>query len=244
MDIIKNITIHTSRTIMFAELAKVMDYALQNHNFIESLNQNVFHKKTKSGIDKTSKYLSTLYGFDNNSPAFKALKHFWNVSEENEKPLLAIIYAINRDYLLAESIDCITHTKLGEKVTIESLEQNIEKLHANKYSAATKKSLAQNIASSWKQVGFIAGKVKNIRVQPVISSKVVGFAMLLAYLNGERGDFIFSNMGVKALCLNESKLRELAIEAAKRDLMQYQYGGNVTAISFNNIIKTLGIDAV
>ena len=104
--------------------------------------------------------------------------------------------------------------------------------------------MAQNIASSWKQAGFIEGKVKNIRTQPEISFTVAGFALVLAYLKGERGDFIWNSIGVKALLLNESKLRELAIECAKRDLMQYQYAGNVTAISFNNLLNKIGIDAI
>ena len=229
---------------MFAELAKVMDYASSDNNFSNSLNQNVFHKKTKSGAEKTSRFLKKLYGFEIDNSSFKALKYFWATTEDNEKPLLAIIYAINNDYLLAESIDVICNSKIGARVTIESLEQNIEERYPNKYSAVTRRSIGKNIASSWKQAGFIVGKVKNIRVQPAISARIVGFAMLLAYLNGERGDFIFNNTGVKALCLNEAKLRELAIEAAKRDLMQYQYGGNVTAISFNNIIKILEVDAV
>ena len=229
---------------MFAELAKVMDYASSDNDFSNSLNQNVFHKKTQSGAEKTSRYLKKLYGFEIDNSSFKALKYFWSTTEDSEKPLLAIVYAINNDYLLAESIDVICNSKIGDRVTIESLEQNIEERYPNKYSAVTRRSIGKNIASSWKQAGFIVGKVKNIRVQPTISARIVGFAMLLAYLNGERGDFIFNNSGVKSLCLNEAQLRELAIEAAKRDLMQYQYGGNVTAISFNNIIKILEIDAV
>jgi hypothetical protein len=40
----------------------------------------------------------------------------------------------------------------------------------------------------------------------------------------------------------ESKLRELAIECAKKDLMQYQYAGSVTAINFTNLLKKIGIN--
>ena len=50
-------TVHTSRTIMFAELKKVMNHGMDNDDYINSLNQNVINKATKSGITYTSRYL-------------------------------------------------------------------------------------------------------------------------------------------------------------------------------------------
>jgi hypothetical protein len=230
-------TIHTSRTMMFAELAKVMDHSFNGDNYLESLEDNVTGKKSNSGIGKTATYLKNLYGFDMKNPSFKAFKYFWGISEPIDKPLLALVYAIHNDFLLSESIQVVQATRLNDKAAIESFEENIEKSHPNQYSPNTRKSLAQNIASSWKQAGFIEGKVKNIRKQPEITYRVACFAFFLAYIKGERGDFIWNSLGVKALCLYESKLRALAIECAKRDLMQYQYAGGVTAISFHNLLK-------
>ena len=229
---------------MFSELAKVMDFTGDDNDFYNSLKQNVFNKKTELGREKTAKYLKTLYGFNAADAQFTALKYFWSLCDDREKALLAFIYAINSDYLLSESVDVVKTTKIGEKVTVESLEANIEKLHPNKYSENTRKSMAQNIASSWKQTGFIEGKVKSIRAENEISYKVVCFAFLLAYLAGDRGDFIWNSIGVKALCLNETKLRELAIQCAKKDLMQYQYAGDVTVIGFSNLLRKIGIDAI
>jgi len=229
---------------MFAELTKVMDHAIQDDNYEDSLNQNVINKKTKSGIIKTTGHLKRLYSFDVNYPPFRALKYFWQISDEKEKPLLALLYAIGHDYLLAENISVIVDTKLGEKVTIEKLEENIESVHPNKYSDITRKSIGKNIASSFKQAGFITGKVKNIKTQPIIGYNTVAFAFFMAYLAELRGDFILTSEWVKALSLSDTIVRELAIEAAKRDLMQYQYAGSVTAISFNNLIKKLEINGI
>jgi hypothetical protein len=47
---------------------------------------------------------------------------------------------------------------------------------------------------------------------------------------------------VKALTLDERTIRSLAIEAAKRDLLQYQYAGNVTSITFKNLLNKLDIN--
>ncbi len=237
-------TIHTSRTMMFAELEKVMDYSIENDSFIESLAQNVTGKKSSSGVEKTANYLKRLYGLDMTYQPFKAFRYFWKLADNKDKTLLAFIYAINHDDLLAESIQVLQIIKPGEKVGIELFEEVIEKYHPNQYSANTRKSMAQNIASSWKQAGFIEGKVKNIRRQPEINFSVACFAFLMAYIKGDRGDFIWNSIGVKALCLYESRLRELAIEGAKRDLMQYQYAGSVTAIAFHNLLNKIGIDAI
>lgn len=237
-------TIHTSRTIMFAELAKVMDFAIQNDDYLTSLNQNVINKKSQSGIEKTTVYLKNLYSFDTQYPPFRALKYFWQNSEVMDRPKLAILYAIGNDRLLAESIPIITETKVGIKVTVERVEENIEANYPKRYSPNTRRSMAQNIASSWKQAGFITGKIKNIRTQPEISYNLLAFAFLMAYMDGERGDFILTSKWTKALCLGDIQLRELAFEASKRDLLQYQYAGNVTSISFNNFFKKLGIDGI
>jgi len=229
---------------MFAELQKVMDFAILDNNYLDSLNQNVINKKTQSGIEKTTRYLTNLYCFDLNYPPFKAFKYFWQISDGRDKPLLALLYAIGQDYLLAESVPVVAETKLGDKVTVEKMEENIESYYPNRYSENTRKSMAQNIASSWKQAYFITGKVKNIRTQPDITYIVVAFAFFMAYLHNLRGDFILTSKWVKALSLSDSNVRELAIEAAKRDILQYQYAGNVTAISFTNLTNKLEINGI
>ena len=91
-------TVHTGRTIMFAELKKVMDHGIDNDDYIDSLNQNVFNKATKSGITYTSRFLKRLYDFDLSMAGFKAFKHFWSVANEQDRPLLAILYAIGNDF--------------------------------------------------------------------------------------------------------------------------------------------------
>ena len=227
---------------MFKELQKVMNHGLDNDDYVDAIKQNVFNKATKSGVSYTAKFLRRLYDFDMSLPTFKAFKHFWYIADEREKPLLAIIYAIGNDYQLKNSIPVINNTEIGKKVTVESIESNIENLYPQKYTNNTLRSMAQNIASSWKQAGFITGKVKNIRTQPEINYLVLTFAIFMAYLNGLRGDFILTSDWVKALTLDERTTRSLAIEAAKRDLLQYQYAGNVTSITFKNLLNKLDIN--
>ena len=244
MEKLKPITVHTARTIMFLELEKVMNFSLEKDNYLESMQNNVFGKKSQDGIKQTSTFLSKLYGFDSTSNKFKAFKYFWSISEEQEKPILTFILALNNDYLLQESILIVSTSKIGEKVEIENLEKNIENFYPNRYTKNTLRSVAQNIASSWKQAGFITGKVKNIRTEPEVTYRIVAFAMLLAFIDGLRGDFIFQNNCILSLCISEHKIRELAIEASKRTFMQYQYAGSVTSISFDSLLNKIGINAI
>ena len=240
----KNASVHTSRTMMYAELEKVMNYSIEEDNYFEALNQNITGKLSNSGAVNTAQYLKKLYRFNIEYPPFIALKYFWKIVEPNCRPLLAFIYAVNHDGLLAQSIEVVCKSKYGERVPVENFESNIEYYHPHRFSPKTRKSISQNIASSWKQAGFIEGKVRNIRVHPDINYHVACFAFFLAYLNGDRGDFIWRSKGAKALCLPESTLHDLAAECNTRDLMLYQSAGEVTTISFNQLLKKTGIDAI
>jgi len=234
-------TIHTSRTIMFAELSRVMDHGIQKDSFLDALSDNVINKRTKSNLSKTSHLLTKLYGFNNQDPAFRCFKYLWGLAEANDKPILALLYSIGNDYLLSESIPTVIETHIGDKVAIHKIEENIEALHPKLFTENTRRSAAQNIASSWKQAGYITGKVKNIRTQANPSYLVVTLALLLPYLNGDKGDFILSSKWVKALGISEAEIRDRAFEAAKRDLLQYQYAGSVTTIYFQNLFNKLDI---
>ena len=131
MATIKPNTIHTARTIMFLELEKVMNFSSENDDYLASMQKNVFGKKSQDGIKKTSAFLTKLYHLDISFNEFKVFKYFWSISDDREKSALTLIYALNNDYLLQESLSVISSCKIGEKVELEKLEENIEKIHQN-----------------------------------------------------------------------------------------------------------------
>jgi len=241
---IKKFSSHTMRTIMFAEMSRVMNAGVTEELIHKVIEENITNKKTKSNILKTQKTITSLYSFDFEYPQFRVLHYFWNVVDEKLKPLLAFLFAYGRDYLLFESTDVVLTTPIGEKVPTSKLEENLEKYHPNHYSENTRRSIAQNIASSWKQSGYITGKVKNIRTKTSPDYYIVTFSLILAYLDGIRGDFLLAGKWVKVLDITESQVRELAIEAARRDLLQYNYAGGVTTFSFNNLFNKLNINGI
>lgn len=241
---IKNKTVHTARTLMFTELSKVMDFSIESDNYFQSLENNILGKKSQNGIKQTTGFLTILYIFDIHYNPFKVFKEFWLRTDEYEKPVVALLFALTHDYLLSESISIVSGTDLSAKVDIERIESNIEKYHPNRFTKNTLRSVAQNVASSWKQAGFITGKVKNIRTQPSITYNMVAFAFIMAYLDGLRGDFILSSKWVKALCLEENITRELAVEASQRGLIQYHFLGDVTSVTCNEFFNKLQINVI
>lgn len=235
----QNTTIHTSRTIMFSELSQVMDHYIEGRDFNEILNANVYNKLSNRNLLKTNRYLSQLYGFNKEDLLFRGFKHYWILVDNEKKNILSLLFALSNDFLLSESIDLVINTKVGKKVAVDMFDENIENYHHGRYSDKTRRSAAQNVASSWKQAGYINGRSKNIRVQPVQDYFTVAFALFLSYMHGDRGEYVLSSKWVKALNLNSEELRYLIKEATKRDLLQYQYGGNVTVISFENQLKSI-----
>lgn len=233
---------HTSRTIMLAELERVMSYGISHGSFEEAMADNVTGKLSRTNLEKTNRYLKNLYGFNEEDPFFKAFTWYWKQCPDSDHGVISLLYALKNDFLLAESIEVVLKVSIGQKVHLDLLKENIQKKHPGRYSSTSEHSIAQNIASSWKQAGFIKGKKKSLRVHPPIDYWVVSFAILMSYLAGQRGDFLLSSKYARALGLSETKQREFLSEASKRDILQYQYSGDVTIISFINLLKNIGIN--
>jgi len=235
-------SVHAGRTIMFAELSKLMDFSSgTGTNFELLFNENVIAKQTQVNKKETTKYLKRLYLFDQKDPAFKMFYYLWGLIPIQQKPLLSLLFAITRDTLLAESIDTVINITPGNRVSIHLLEECIEAKHPKKYSEKTLLSVAQNIASSWKQTGHITGKVKNIRTQVNPSYYHVTYALFLGYISGLRGDFLFNTKWTKVLDSTENEVRILTQEASVRDLLTFQFAGNINIINFKSLIQKLNI---
>lgn len=232
-------TIHTSRTIMSAELTEVLNYPKNGSDYMEVMEGNVFNKRTESSRKKTIRYLTQLYGFDKNDIRFKALEDYWHRTNEEDKALLIFLYAVCKDYLLKESVSLVKAVPINEKAHIEGFEDNITHHHPNRFSPKTLRSVAQNIASSWKQAGYIEGKVKNLRVKRSPSYLMVSFAFLMAYIDGARGEYMSDHPSVKALDVSKEELYQLIKAAADRDLVRYNKSGATMVISFKNYLNRL-----
>lgn len=226
---------------MFDELARVMNYATVGGNFHDSLSENVVGKRTKVNLDKTNQLLRQLYTFDTSYEPFRAFAYLWPLASESDRRVMALLLVMSRESLLAESLDLVLQTRLGETLTTEQFLKDLTHRHPGRYSENTARTVAQRLASSWKQIGYLDGKTQNRRVELQPHRHAVAFALLLAYLRGDRGEFILRSPFAAALGLSEAGLREAAADAARHDLLQYQASGAVTAFAFPQLTTALNL---
>lgn len=224
---------------MYAELTRIMDYIGTETTSFDSLPQSVFGKNTRTNQDKTRRYLKRLYTFDTQYVPFAGFRHFWQLAKPDERPLLTLLYALTQDYLLIDSLDIILQTPAGNRLLPQTLEIALERKHPNFYTIITKEAVARRIISSYKQAGYLSGKVKNVRVPINPSHRTVAFALLLAYLNGDRGTYLLQSRWVRALELTGADLHERIADAAHHALLTYQRAGPVLSISFDSLLNQL-----
>lgn len=89
---------------MFKELSMLILATEENSPLVEIRtkvnDENILHKKSISGREKSLSPLKKLYGLDPNIPIYHALRWAWRNGEEGERPLLALLCAFARDTLL------------------------------------------------------------------------------------------------------------------------------------------------
>lgn len=231
-------TIHTSRTIMYKELSDLIAQRLFFDNQI--LESNPIYKATRSNLQKTIRHLSKLYSFDSDDELWQIFVYLFKKANDSEKRLLTIIYALFNDELLSASIPLILETKLGTRIPTHSIQKILQGIYPDKYTQITLSSSARNIASSWKQAGFIQGKVKNIRVHVHPGYLSVLFAMYLGYQTGLRDKELFTSKWGKLLEMPESKIRESLSIAALNEFIDYRYAGGVTVLNFDKLNQLAG----
>lgn len=235
----KPATIHTARTLMVAELAQILDHATHDNTYAFAIENNVTGKRTQANRERSYKALIMLYRFEPSYLPFAALAHFWPITDSANQPLLVFLYALGHDYLLAESFPLVSGNTPGTPLKVGQFEANIARLRPGQFTPITQYSIAKNLASSYKQVGYLTGKVKVYRVPIRPTLPVVIMAFLMAYLNGDRGEFLWQSQWVKALEQDTESLHQFLIQAGHKGWLTYQRAGAVISVSFELLLQQL-----
>jgi hypothetical protein len=142
----------------------------------------------KSGITRkiSADHLVNLYALDPAVLVFKALCFFWNRDLAGQ-PLLALICAYSRDYVLNLAAPFVLKTREGMTVSKVPLEDYIAKKEDGRFSKATLESSVRNVLASLSKTGHISGRVNKIRSRAKATAGSVSYALFLGYLCGERG---------------------------------------------------------
>jgi hypothetical protein len=237
--VISGMGAHTSRTIMLADLQKLLISVPASAQLEEYrsavIEQNVLLKSTGVTRQETFRRLRALYGLNPNILLFRALRDLWDLKPEAQ-PILALLCAIARDPFLRASTDVVMSTPVGEEVTAGEISKAVDEKFNGRYNPIVA-GIGRRTASSWQQSGHLQGKFKKIRSIPQFSPTSTAYGLFLGYLCGGRGDGLFDTFWSHLLCAPLHVLHDLAITAAKQGLLEYKHSGNVTEISFGYLMR-------
>jgi len=233
---------HMARTYMLSELQTLLAYAAQPNTSPAEyrrviVEENCLHKRSGQTRILTSRHLVALYTLDPAQSIFRTLRFFWSRDPEGQ-PLLALLCAYVRDALLRASAPFVLETAPAVVFPRTAMEEHLASMYPDRFSTATRTSIAQNLLSTWTQTGHLQGKLHKIRTRPVTTLGAVAYALYLGYLAGERGQMLFSSPYTTLLDAPVAELIDLADTAARRGWLVFKHIGDVIEVQFPHLLTT------
>lgn len=226
---------HAARTMMLDDLRLLLAHtpsqATRADYAAAVVDDNVLGKPTKKARELTLRHLATLYGLDSANPIFRALRRLWPL-QEAAQPLLALAVALARDPLLRGTQPFMLSQTVGAPLRREAVEAFLAHSYPDRFSAASLKSFAQNVAGTWTAAGLVHGRVRKQRavVQPHPES--VAMLLFLGYLEGRSGQRLFASEWMNLLAGSPGEPEELAKSASNRGLLVFMNAGGVKEVRF------------
>ena len=199
------------------------------------VDDNLLAKKTIATRRLAFQRLSELYAFDNDTPAFRVFRQFWDYGQEGQN-LLAILCVAARDPLLRGTADVVLNTPVGEVVDKESVKAALREGTAERFNDSSLDKIARNAASSWTQSGHLSGRSIKIRQDPAVTPANTAYALFLGYLEGVRGPSLYETLWTRMLAASASKLSDMAMEASRRKWIDYRRIGRVMEVTFPGLL--------
>ena len=225
---------HAARTMMLSELRALLEHvgpeATRADYTRAIVDENALAKPTRKARELTYRHLSALYGLDAN-PIFRALKRLWPLNVAAQ-PMIALAASIARDPLLRGTQALVLTQPEGVQVPRETFEHHLATCCPDRFSPASLKSFAQNVAGSWTFAGFLEGKAKKFRVRPQTHPEAAAFLLFLSYLDGRSGQRLFTSDWAALLCSAPDEVEALANAASHRGLLVFMNAGGVKEVRF------------
>lgn len=226
---------HAARTMMLDDLRLLLAHtpaqATRADYASAVVDGNVLGKPTRKARELALRHMATLYALDLGNPIFRALRRLWPVNDAAQ-PLLALAAALARDPLLRGTQSFILGQAAGAAVPREAIEIFLDSTHTDRFSPASLKSFAQNVAGTWTAAGFLHGRVRKTRVLVQPHPESVTLLLFLGYLEGRTGQRLFSSGWMSLLSSSPDELEALASSASHRSLMVFMNAGGVKEVRF------------
>ncbi|WP_293193651.1 hypothetical protein [Ottowia sp.] len=226
---------HAARTMMLDDLRQLMSHtspeATREDYASAVVDGNALGKPTRKARELALRHLAALYALDPANPLFRALWRLWPL-DEAAQPLLALAVALARDPLLRSTQPFVVEQTAGTPVSRQEVESLLAKTYPDRFSPASLKSFAQNVAGTWTAAGLLAGRVRKVRagVQPRPES--IALLLFLGYLEGRTGQRLFSSDWMSLVDSSPDELEAIANSASHRGLLVFMNAGGVKEVRF------------
>jgi hypothetical protein len=131
----------------------------------------------------------------------------------------------------------------GAEVGADDFEVAVEESFPGVYAASTRRTAAQNLASSWNQAGHLrAERATKVRVRATCQAAAVAYALLLGHLQGVRGQALFETLWAKVLDQPTSRLFDLAATASQHGMLEFRHAGGVVEVGFRELLRPFDRD--
>lgn len=230
---------HLARSMMYREmliLFQALPLTAAQADFVKAIaDDNVLGKSTLSGRKESLRRLTQLYSLNPTKTLFRVL---WTLGHTDLEalPQLCLVCAYARDPQLRHSFELVRTLRAGEVLDRATMEQHLENGFPNRFSPAMKKSMAQNVNTSWTFAGHLKGKAKKIRQWPAPRPTSAAYAMLVGYLTGLRGEQLLDSPFAALVSANRAQLQTALFLAAARGLLAFKQAAGIVEFDFTNLL--------
>jgi len=226
---------HAARTMMLDDIRRLLEHTIASADtadYAQAIKtQNVLGKPSQKARDLAWRHLHGLYGLSHDNPLFRLMRTLWPLSDAAQ-PQLALAMAMARDPLLRDTQALILDRAIGTSLPRTALEHELAHRYPDRFSTASLKSFAQNIAGTWTAAGFLLGHTRKHRAQPALTPEALVLLLLMAYLEGRSGPRLFTSLWLAPYQVGPDALAALAQTASQRGLLVFMNAGGVQEIRF------------
>lgn len=230
---------HMARSMMFEEiqiLQESLPLEAKKDDFKRAIvEENILGKPTQSSREKSCHHLTELYGMDPELALFRVLRTLGK-ADRNSFPLMASTCVYARDPQLRASFDLIASKRDGQEIPRVEMEEHLEASFPGRFSPAMKKSLAQNVNTTWTFCGHLEGRSKKIRRFPTAGYGAATYAMFVGWLSGLRGEVLLSSVYNSLVNSDPGTILQDLRQASSHQWLRLRSGGGVTEIDFSPLL--------
>jgi len=230
---------HMARSMMLKEITKALQVLPEDagpQDFKKAIEEeNCLGMPTFSSRKKSFSHLIELYGLDPKKALFRVLRKVFK-ADPAALPISAMICTYGRDAQLRHSFKLIRSLQPGEVLKRERMEEFLEEGFPSRFSPAMKKSLAQNVNTTWTYSGHLEGRSVKKRSIPSPRPASTAYAIFSGYLVGLRSQLLLgSEFSQLAGVDNHSALTHLSW-ATNQGWLRLRNAGGITEIDFSPLL--------